>query len=98
MRAQRRLPRDAAPQGLRGTHQGFQMSTARLLGKCNSAEICILLTSLSTDMPPPFICRLDTLDITCLTLIVFVIVVMNEIVSLVPRALYLIDWTAVSDT
>lgn len=47
-------------------------------------------------MPPPFICRLDTLDITCLTLIVFVIVVMNEIVSLVPRALYLIDWTAVS--
>ena len=37
------------------------------------------------------ICRLDTLDIICLTLIVFVIVVMNEIVSLVPRALYLID-------
>ena len=35
--------------------------------------------------------RLDTLDIICLTLIVFVIVVMNEIVSLVPRALYLID-------
>ena len=47
---------------------------------------------------PPFICRLDTLYITCLTLILFVIVVMNEIVSLVPRALYLIDWTAVSDT
>jgi hypothetical protein len=45
---------------------------------------------------PPFICRLDTLYITCLTLIVFVIVVMNEIVSLVPRSLYLIDWTAVS--
>jgi hypothetical protein len=42
------------------------------------------------------ICRLDILDITCLTLIVFVIVAMNEIVSLVPRALYLIDWTAVS--
>ena len=36
------------------------------------------------------------LNITCLTLIVFVIVVMNEIVSLVPRAVYLIDWTAVS--
>jgi hypothetical protein len=47
-------------------------------------------------MPPPFICRLDTLYITCLTL--FVIVVMNEIVSLVPGALYLIDWTAVSGT
>jgi hypothetical protein len=41
----------------------------------------------------PFI---HTLGITCLTLIVFVIVFMNEIVSLVPRALYLIDWTAVS--
>ena len=47
-------------------------------------------------MPPPFICRLDTLYITYLTLIVFVIVIMNEIVLLVPRALYLIDWTAVS--
>jgi hypothetical protein len=37
MRAQRRLPRDAAQQGLRGTQQGFQMSTARLLGKCSTA-------------------------------------------------------------
>ena len=49
-------------------------------------------------MPPPFICRLHTLDITCLTLIVFVIVIMNEIVLLVPRPLYLIDWTAISGT
>jgi hypothetical protein len=37
MRAQRRLPRDAAQQGLRGTQQGFQMSTARLLGKGSTA-------------------------------------------------------------
>jgi hypothetical protein len=47
---------------------------------------------------PLFICRLDTLYITYLTLIVFVIVIMNEIVLLVPRALYLIDWTAISGT
>jgi hypothetical protein len=47
---------------------------------------------------PPFICRLVALYITYLTLIVFVIVIMHEIVLLVPRALYLIDWTAISGT
>ena len=43
---------------------------------------------------PPFICRLVALYITYLTLIVFVIVIINEIVLLVPRDL--IDWTAIS--
>jgi hypothetical protein len=37
LRAQRRRLRDATQQGLRGTQQGFQMSTARLLGKCGTA-------------------------------------------------------------
>ena len=47
---------------------------------------------------PPFYMSIGYPLYHMLILIVFVIVVMNEIVSLVPRALYLIDWTAVSGT
>ena len=37
MRAQQRLPGNAAQQGLRGTQHGFQMSTARLWENCSTA-------------------------------------------------------------